>query len=94
MAKTTPGASAPPNVTATPFNPVVFEVTQIVRQAHGALACICCMAAQTEEPTELDARQVAYLLMPVRDLIYGALDELEAASMNEMKRIAAEVNHA
>lgn len=72
MAKTTTDATASAAVST------LTEATPLVRQAHHALKGLNHLLCNTEDGTQVDATELACLLLPIQERMYGALDELEA----------------
>lgn len=72
MARTTPDAIASVSVST------LLEATPLVRQAHLALKGLNNLLCNTEEGTQIDPTELACLLIPIQERMFGALDELEA----------------
>jgi hypothetical protein len=76
MARTTTDATASASVST------LIEATPLVRQAHHALKGLNHLLCNTEDGTQIDATELACLLLPIQERMFGALDELEAGCRN------------
>jgi hypothetical protein len=57
---------------------VLTEATPLVRQSHSALKALNHLLCNTEQGTQIDTAELACLLIPIQERMYGALDELES----------------
>ncbi len=55
----------------------LIESVAMARQANDALSAICSILSQTEEGSTVECRQLAALLMLVRDAVYTVVSDLQ-----------------
>lgn len=89
MSRTT--TAAPGGLRVSPS--VIIETTQLVRQSHDAIKCVNHLLANAEQGTTLESGELASLLIPIQERMYGALDELGALCSAALREGADHADH-